>query len=68
MDAQKSELAQFSSEPVKMSGPNVIRGHLVKASHSELEIKTEDTDRFYDEASAIEYAKRFVAANPGVDQ
>ena len=48
MDAQKSELARFSGEPVKVSGPNVIRGHIAKASQSNLEFNPDDAMCFYD--------------------
>lgn len=68
MDAQKSELARFSGEPVKVSGPNVIRGHIAKASQSDLEFNSDDAMCFYDEQSAIEYAKAFVRANAEAEE
>ena len=46
-----------------MSGPNVIRDHSPGASTQTPTDNPDDPHYFYTEHEAIEYAKRFIAAN-----
>lgn len=62
-DAQLRELASKKTRPEEMSGPNVIRTHSPGASTQTPTDNSDDPHYFYTEQEAIEYAKRFNAAN-----
>ena len=46
-----------------MSGPNVMRAHSPEASNQTPTDNSEDPHYFHTEQEAIEYSKRFTAAN-----
>lgn len=62
-DAQLRELASKKTRPEEMSGPNVMREHSPGASTQTPTDNSDDPHYFYTEQEAIEYAKRFNAAN-----